>query len=130
MTGRALIQVTGTQVLKRKGKRIVKVASEFADFARHHQSLLRRALRNPNEEVDFRQGVPPRRLEALGFTLDTSVGGYVFPFGDEAGERVLLGIDAPPPRLEERPLTPPVVVIEAEEDVPVNSDGRNLRPRE
>ncbi len=116
MTGKTLVQITGAKIVERNGQRIVHVDPRFSLWARRrqNQTALRRALRRPDNDIDLREGVDAALLQALGFSLDDSIGGFVFPAGDEAGEQVLLGINAPPAVLAPHPLTPQVVMIEAE----------------
>src|SRR5581483_4722832 len=105
MTGRELKTLVGATLVRRSGKKVqIKVDARFKVWARRHQHLLRRALRRPADDVDLREGVSEDRLKALGFAFDSEMSGFIFPFGDEAGERVLLGIEQAPAPLEDVPL--------------------------
>jgi len=113
MTGFALIQVTGAQVKKRNGKRTIRVVPACQAWARRHQHVLRRAIRHPPEDIDLADETSPDQLQRLGFIHDPDLG-WACNDGCEVGELVILGLEPPRESIQDVPLVPPVVVIEAE----------------
>ncbi len=111
-----LLRLTGAHVVKRKGKRIVRVAPMCQAWAqrRDSQMLLQRAIRHPDATINLIEHSAPDELARLGAVFDSQLGGWIHPNGDEAAERVLLGIDAPPGRLPDPVAVPRVTRIEAE----------------